>query len=197
MDDSYGWFPPHSTMKTEVTGYDGQLDGYDLSNHTVSNPSVTLSERQAMNYQTHTHQQHHVPMNPGMAHPTGNRATLTSDEEFNAASHLFDLSVSQNHSIPNTAHMNGAAATAGGAADFWRNGFGVMGGMDHVRSPVTSSGRQSRDSHATPLQTPNPLNDQLIHNRSSQQQQQDQWAYWLAQQQTQKHATCSPSLPSP
>ncbi|KAK3698927.1 hypothetical protein LTR37_016714 [Vermiconidia calcicola] len=156
---------PEAKVDTTAFGY--SLDGFDQNSQTVSNPGVTLAGAKNGAYETHSNQQHtQMPMH---SDSFANEAGQASEEDYNAASGLFNLSAHGHQ-------QQGINNLAPGAS--WGNlSYPFLPQQDnnmHMQSPMTSSGRQSSNSHHSISQNQG-FTQQQHHRRASQQHYAGMW----------------------
>jgi hypothetical protein len=162
------WIGEHANIKTDATGF-GQVPGYDQTPQTPHGPPVTLGIHSAPSQLTHSHQQPHVPGNAHMMQYPEHNINAGAHEDVNAMNAAYRLQQMQmagqrtSNSQVTARHMNGVGAgnwpgTAGGYP--MMGGPGQQGGNENLRSPLTSSGRQSSHSYHSQQQqfyNTNPL----------------------------------------
>ena len=175
MSENFSWFDPHANMKTDGSGFDSQLSGLDVGSQTVSNPSVTLSGPKPASYQTHSNPQQHMPMTMQSTDFSETNTIQASEDEL-AASQLYNLHMVSQDQSSQALHFNGLAAGSWGNIDV---SHPIMGSQEAVKSPLTSSGRQSSSSYHSRTHNPT-FGQQQFQSPLPQQQQLSQM--WQSQQ---------------
>ena len=98
------------SVKVDESDFNGQLDNLDYRGQTVSNPAVTLAGPRSMSYHTHSnsHSQQQLPVLGQNTGFTVDGTHQTSEDDFNAASRLYDMHMVSQNNTSSSLHFNDA-----------------------------------------------------------------------------------------
>lgn len=184
----FNW--PSMDQKMNGADFGGQLDGFDNDNQTIHNPAMTLGGTSSSSYQTHSSSNHNhmaaTPRTDFLGNQHG-RASNDDDDDVKAASGLYSMFMNSQDG------SRGAATFDGAAGGSWGN-FGTSNPMMHMqdlRSPLTSSGRQSANSYHSQSQNSTHANHQFQNGQQTQSQIMQQ--YLLQQHMAQQMQNLPPA----
>lgn len=167
--DSIDWVANQPNMKPDGSGL-GRLPDFDPSSQGTHGPSFALGHQTEPEQSSLTHSylqnQQHMPTTPHMSRYNEHDNNASSYETVNAAYNLHHMQMvsrqHESHSQSSAGHMNGLVGGRNwsgieGAHQIGGGVHGQQGEQVILRSPLTSSGRQSSNSYHGQQQLSHPL----------------------------------------